>query len=107
MMCRTIYVVQDLYHLARLASPPLPRKVISKTFEERWNPGHDVTAAQTSLTGCARPLPNLCKTCQSLKLEPSDFSRESKRKEAIYKLRSYESRVARDCLICRLIVRTL
>ncbi len=99
--------LQDLNHPARLASLPLPREVVYKTFEERWKSGHDVSAARSPLTGCARPFPILCEFCQSLKIRPSDFSRESERKEGIYNLGSYESIAARDCPICRLVVRVI
>ena len=99
--------LQDLNHPARLASLPLPREVIYRTFEDRWKSTHDDSAPQSSSAGCASPISNLCETCLSLELKASDFSTQSKRREAIYELGSYESLAARDCPICRLVVRVI
>ena len=99
--------LQDLNNPARLASLPLPHEVIYKTFEDRWKLSHDGSALQSSLAGRTSPTSNLCETCQSLGLKASDFSKQSKRKEAIYELGSYESLAARDCPVCRLVVRVI
>ena len=99
--------LQDLNHPARLASLPLPREVIYSTFENRWKSTHVDSALQSSSSGRASPISNLCETCQSLKLNASDFSPQFKPREAIYELGSYESVAARDCPICRLVVQVI
>ena len=52
--------LQHLNHPARLASLPLPREVIYRTFEDRWKLTHGESATQSSLAACTRPVSNLC-----------------------------------------------
>ncbi|KAL8713579.1 MAG: hypothetical protein Q9220_002441 [cf. Caloplaca sp. 1 TL-2023] len=99
--------LQDLNNPSKLFRLPLPRQVLYKHFEERWNSTHRIPSVRECESDIASPARSLCDDCQPLDLQISDFTRESRKKSEVHYIGAYEEVRKRNCSLCRLVARVI